>query len=683
MAEQKGFPDFSNATRKVGKLARFFLIDQSLVDRGGHHYDYSTCIVAAAKELGFETLVAANRKASPDLTICGARAIGAFTETVYQKDSCLAGLRRLKRSRQQPENLNAATSWQRTKAIFSLRRFHYRRAWLVSKFAREFQSFFDKYPVADDDHVFLTTVSELELMGLSKYLRANPSSVLATWHLQFHFNIFDGRTPEYDSQKVTESLARSSFQASLADLTCHRLFFYTTSQPLADQYNRLDVGAFMPLPYPVASEFALQDRNARRADLNEQFDGKSRALQFACPGQIRREKGCSDYLQPLVDKLWDSHLATGKIKIAIQRPRKKFLRKEKIELQTPPGAADSAKTNTPACSPFKYYAHPLSRPDYIEFLRNADCGLLLYDSRAYFSRRAGVLGEMLSCGKPLIVPAGSWLASQIAEPVFSHADSIEATSSKDSRRLEIEELEWSLKNAPSSGGTISFDGQKHPFKFSLNRLSEERLMKIDFQWKWPSVAGTYCRISVTQTDGVGVSVSEGVQIIGHRDGDGLPNAMFRLEPTTETIHVTLSNAYGSSTAMIKQLSASMLVLPKEKAKSATGVPAPSLRKSERKSTVTGGNMTSNVRQTATVAAARGEQANLAVDTQVALGSVGIIVADQSQLEGAVKEMVTHFDHYRRSSEAFAGQWFAMHHPNRTVAHLIGAGGRSQDASNSS
>ena len=66
MAEQKGFPDFSNATRKVGKLARFFLIDQSLVDRGGHHYDYSTCIVAAAKELGFETLVAANRKASPD-----------------------------------------------------------------------------------------------------------------------------------------------------------------------------------------------------------------------------------------------------------------------------------------------------------------------------------------------------------------------------------------------------------------------------------------------------------------------------------------------------------------------------------------------------------------------------------------------------------------------------------------
>ena len=682
MTEQSYFPDFSNATRKVGKLARFFLIDQSLVDRGGHHYDYSTCIVTAANELGFETLVAANRKVSPDLMIGGARAIGAFTETVYQKDSCLAGLRHLKRSRQNPDSLKTSTGWQRTKAIFSLRRFHHRRAWLISKFAREFQSFFNKYPIAEDDHVFLTTVSELELMGLSHYLRANPSSVLATWHLQFHFNIFDGRTPEYDSQKITEALTRSSFQASLAELMCHRLFFYTTSQPLADQYNRLDVGDFLPLPYPVAPEFALQDRNARPTDLNEQYDGKSRTLMFACPGQIRREKGCTDYLQPLVDKLWDSHLATGKIKIAIQRPRKKFLRKEKIELQSPLSTNLSGELNTADCSPFKYYAHPLSRPDYIEFLKNSDCGLLMYDSRAYFSRRAGVLGEMLSCGKPLIVPAGSWLATQIAAPVFCHADSVEAESSKDSRRLEIEELEWSLKNAPSRGGTISFDGQKHPFKFSLNRQPAERLMKINFQWKWPNVAGTYCKICVAQTDGAGNAVSEGIQIIGHRDGDRLPNAMFRLESATETIHVTLSNAYGNSTAMIKQLSVSMLV-PGEKTKLTAGVPSPRLRKSARNSALKGGNMTSNVRQTATVAAVGDQQANSSVETEVALGRVGIIVADQSQLESAIKEMVTHFDHYRRSSESFATQWFAMHHPNRTVAHLIGAAGRSQDLSNSS
>ena len=671
------FPDFSNATRKVGKLARFFLIDQSLVNRGGHHYDYSTCIVAAAKELGFETIVAANRKVSADLTVDGTRVIPTFTETVYQKDSCLAGLRHLKRSRRHPADLNTATGWQRTKAVLSLRRFHRRRAWLVSKFAREFQSFFDSYPIAEEDQVFLTTVSELELMGLAKYLRANPCSVLANWHLQFHFNIFDGRTPEYDSQKMTENLVRSSFQSSLAQLTCHRLFFYTTSQPLADQYNRLDVGDFLPLPYPVAPEFAWHPENARPADLNEQFDGKRRSLEFACPGQIRREKGCSEYLQPLVDKLWSTHLATGKINIAIQRPRRKLLRREKIELRMPLKDFEGYEVNTAGCSPFKYYAHPLSRPDYIEFLRNADCGLLMYDSRAYFSRRAGVLGEMLSCGKPLIVPAGSWLASQIAEPVFKHADTIEATS-KDSRRLEIEELEWSLKNAPSSGGAISFDGEKHPFKFSLNRQPEEQLLKIEFQWKWPQVSGTYCRICISQRDNANHSLGEDVQVIGRRDGDRLPNALFRLHSATDSVHVTLSNAYSNSTAIIRQLSTTLLV-PDKETKSANSAPSPK----SRKTAFIGGGAKANGREIVAATAFQANQSVADVETECALGSVGIIVADQSQLDSAVKEMVTHFDHYRSTAEAFAGRWFAMHHPNRTVAHLIGAGDRSQNASNRS
>jgi hypothetical protein len=261
--------------------------------------------------------------------------------------------------------------------------------------------------------------------------------------------------------------------------------------------------------------------------------------------------------------------------------------------------------------------------------------------------------------------------------VFRHADSIEAASSEGSRRLEIEELEWSLENAPSSGGAVSFDGYKHPFKFSLDRQSSDRLMKIDFQWKWPTVAGTYCKICVAQKDATGDSVSDSVQIIGHRDGDALPNALFRVGSATETIHVTMSNAYGGSTAMIRKLSVSMLA-PGTDTRSAASRPSPKARIRAAK----GGNVTSNVRHTATVSTDKGDQAYLGDETEIALGSVGIIVADHSQLDGAVQEMVTHFDHYRRSSEAFAGQWFAMHHPNRTVAHLIGASGRSHSSSNS-
>ncbi len=671
-------------------MSRFFLIDQSLINNGGHHYDYSTCIVAAARELGFETLIAANRKAPTDLTIAGIRVIPAFSETVYQKDSCLAGLRHLKRARQNTIATDA-TGWQRTKAAFAMHRFHRRRSRLVKKYATDFQNFFDRHPVVEDDHVFLTTVSELELMGLAKFLHSNPLSVLATWHLQFHFNVFEGRSPEYDSQKTTEQLARTSFQTSLAELTCHRMFFYTTSRPLAEQYNRLKVGEFTPLPYPVAPEFAqgveqksqLDSQLKSPVELRDVFAEEPRPLRLTCPGQIRREKGCADYLQPLVDQLWASHLANGTIKIAIQRPRKKFLRKEKIELQIPQSQIDTAHCSPPNGSPFEYFSHPLSRSEYIDFLKSADCGLLMYDSRAYYSRRAGVLGEMLACGKPLIVPAGSWLATQIAEPVFQHVDAIAHASSASARRLEIDELEWSMENAPSSGGVISFDGHKHPFSFSLNRRLKEHLLKIDFQWKWPTVAGTYCRICVRQSDGTGAVVAENVQTIGHRAGEQSPTALFRAAPCAQTIDITLSNAFGDSTAMIKHLSATMLgpaatatphhphvhvhdaSLPGKAGILPTGESVNgSLQKSKRGQATT------------TMLPAGNRRQPLSVDSETALGRVGIVVADHSQLADAVREMVDHFDHYRDSARQFSKQWFAMHHPKRTIAHLIGASDRS-------
>ena len=39
-------------------------------------------------------------------------------------------------------------------------------------------------------------------------------------------------------------------------------------------------------------------------------------------------------------------------------------------------------------------------------------------------REVGLLVEMLAAGVPVIVPAGSWLAEQIAEPSFDYAEQI-------------------------------------------------------------------------------------------------------------------------------------------------------------------------------------------------------------------------------------------------------------------
>jgi len=100
-------------------------------------------------------------------------------------------------------------------------------------------------------------------------------------------------------------------------------------------------------------------------------------------------------LQNIVDDLWDDYFATGRLQVAVQRPKRRLIRGEKLELKVPD---DGSPNGSPAA--IDYLRHPLSENQYCDFVRGCDFGLLLHDSRAYYSRRAGVLGELMSCGKP-------------------------------------------------------------------------------------------------------------------------------------------------------------------------------------------------------------------------------------------------------------------------------------------
>ena len=652
-------------------MTSFYIVDQSLVNRGGHHYDYTTCIAEAATSMGFETVIVANQKLDSDTDFPNAQLKRSFKNTVYQRDSYLAGLRHLKRAKvdllnqapKQSSFLGSQLSGLQT--IYRQSKLNKRRGRIIDQFAKDCERAFSDVKFKGSDHIFLTTVSELELMGLAHFLSADPATILPTWHLQFHFNLFDGRTPEYASQAAVEKLTRKCFESALNRLSYHRVQCYTTSQPLADQYNRLGVNQLASLPYPVAPEFALaadqrsnlqphfatknlqlavkqsnanenelaegesethasdvlrlgNERNDQSSDQPIQKSSTRAALRFTCPGQIRREKGCFEYLQPLVNELWDSHLAAGRVKIAVQRPRRKKFRREKIELALP-------KTNDVSNLPtdaIEYFDHPLGREAYIDFIKNTDCGLLFYDSRTYYSRRAGVLGELLSAGKPMIVSAGSWLARQIAEPNFQYGETL-VSQSDAVRTLRIEDVEYGDSNVPAAGGVVSFDQEKHPFRVSFNRQSQEQMMRLSFAWKFPVDEGTFANIEITQKDGQGNPVGSDRQIIGHRQNNKNSSCLFRFHRDAETVELAFRNAFSSSTASLKDIQIE--------------------------------SMTMNAVQDS---------------KSVPLSSVGIIAADAEKLASAVAEMVLHYDHYKASAEEFSQHWFAMHNPVRTVAHLI-------------
>jgi len=331
---------------------------------------------------------------------------------------------------------------------------------------------------------------------------------------------------------------------------------------------------------------------------------------------------------PLVNDIWENHLSTGNVQIVVQRPQKKWhAKKSKLEIELP-----EPVDKLPA-PPIEYFAHPLSKRDYVELIKTSDCGLLFYDSRVYFSRRAGVLGELLSAGKPVIVSAGSWLAEQVQESIFQHVDRL-IESDRLMRTIESSDFSWNRRNVPMSGGVLSFDQSLHPFEFTLARETKrvcEDAFVIEFDWHWPTSPGIYCRIDVTQKDEYGFVLDKSSRVVGFRNSARQVNALFRMQRQTRTVEFSLRNPFHDSTASVNRVRVRTL-RSRDETESEQGFP---------------------------------------------IGQVGIVASDPEDLPNCVDELVRYFDHYSNTAIEFSDRWYARHQPSRTVGHLVATsqGGR--------
>ena len=607
-------------------LANLFLVDHSLRNTEGHHFDYVQCLSRAATEAGLQTIIGAHRDFRSNQL---ENVWPHFRDTTYQASSYLAGLRHLKRQAfnfAQPPDPEAGLL-KRFKYFRSQKSNQRKRVRFVRKFAQDCHSFFGRHEIRSGDHAFFTTVSELELAGLAKYLAANPKTLKANWHLQFHFNLFEGRTPEYASQFTTVQQVRDCFRLAKANVPFHQIHFYTTSQILADQYRRLKAGPFNVLPYPIANCF----RPGQIKDNEKQ--GDDGPIRFTCPGGIRREKGHVRYLQPLVDQIWESHLRPGKAKLVLQRPPRKKMLGEKIALKCPanPLAPKSTDLDLINSTAVEYHPHPLPANEYERLIKSTDCGLLFYNSRHYFSRRAGVMGELLSCGRPVIVPAGSWLSEQIKEGNFSHRESL-SRSAMARRTLPLSDLTCGQSNVPLPGGIVSFDQSRTPFEANFEMQHDETAFVVRWKWHWPVETGSFAKVELlgeagdTECTELAKTQTAAGRITIRAQTAGIANKQFGSvifrNPQlgkASTIRLRFRNAFHNSTATIKDL------------------------------------------QIVTLGGDNGA---------TPLGIVGISAADESNLPGCVEEMVQHYDHYQRSASQFAEKWYEQHEPRRTITHLL-------------
>ena len=612
-------------------MANFYLIDQSLEKLGGHHFDYVRCVAEACQARGFRNVIGTHQhfKQSDGLKKFG-EIRNVFRKSTYLADSYLSGLRHLTRSGDRFIELEAAepSVWRRPWLAGQLWRHRRRREFLVRGFAESCKDFFRSAAGSPQDHVFFTTVNEIEFLGLATFLSQHPEMIELNWHLQFHFNLFDGRTPEYESQHQVARMVQRCFDSALAKVPFHKIQFYTTSDTLAEQYNRLGVGPFEVLAYPVRPDFFHASvepapcrlggdavvSNGGRDEASPSVGRRERPLRLTCPGEFRREKSNADCLQNLVNQVWDRYLVNRQIRLALQRPIRRWPAREKIDLQ-PPTEGSSADSDW-----VEYYSHPLDESSYIDLISNTDCGLLVYDSRAYYSRRAGVLGELLSSGKPVIVPAGCWLADQVQDSVFAHVH--RQVSQHGVGALASSQWERDFRNVPLPGGVLSFDQSRHPFLFGFQReqafLPNFNAFAIEFDWHWPQARGVYCRIEVDFLDRLGEVLETAVQVVGHSHRSIRPAAVFQSFDRFDSVRVKLTNAFHDSSASVRNLEVKCLDL---------------------------------------------KQA-------IAVGEVGVIAADQAEVPRAVDEIVKHYEHYRDTAEFHSRDWRTRHEPGQTIDHLV-------------
>jgi len=457
-------------------MPNFVVIDHSITDLAGHHYGYAAHVLGAAERAGYQPVLATNRKyaSAPDANAGLGETRGAEAQwpihRVYEFDFWAeleaAWPRRVLRS--------IANRLFRTCAVFRSRRVYqlqnaannsarrepgeaspepgvvhklvrlladvYRRTLghnhpvppqkATAAFARDTKLLFEKVELGAGDIVFIPTISHRDMLGLLEFFRNGSQSAGASWHLLFRRSLPESSAQGDASPDAALNEIRGAFESFRREAGGRRVYFYTDSEELTEQYNQLGTFRFRTLPIPhtcTSQERILSNGPCRITYL----------------GDARREKGYH-LLPAIVRDLKTDYLETGKARFVVQsnpNPREG-------EGET---AIARAELDCFPPSMVTLYNEPLSSDGYKDLLLHSDITLLPYDRIDYSARSSGILAESLAAGIPVIVPAGTWLSRQLPPALIQIDSPSQVTGETVPLGVagliyhEIEEIPWLIR----------------------------------------------------------------------------------------------------------------------------------------------------------------------------------------------------------------------------------------------
>lgn len=609
-------------------MAKFVLIDQSFRGVGERRCQYALHIARAAEAAGYQVVLATHRRF---------RNAGLPTQWMV--------LRLFRQDQSRDLRRSPVWSWIEPclrlaglGALIDAARQRRQRG----DFARGCAKLFQHIQVQAGDHVFLPAATQSDLLGLVQFLSVALQSEHADWHLQFHEPILPGRESGNTSRAVPLEAAQQLFQVALDQVTHHRLHFYAATDSLAAQYNRLGVADFRPLPYPVGNEFRQARPSAIGTTSKSGGTPAAATPMSAAKSALRvtyldggyKAKG-HHVLSDFLSDSWQDQLTAHRVQLVVplessphlpvprhDRPHSKACDPQDISVREPVVYVSTSPD--------------VMGDDYLSLIRRTDLALFLYESDHYQVRCCATLLDMLAAGIPVIVPAGCYLAEQIAEPIYRHLEQLPrqlpVIGQFGSDEIVWRQLHGTVEGAVGAARILTFGDALANVTGELPIPDGTREMLISFRWVRPADPSTYVRLQAEQYDADGNRLDRVVTIVGHRSSDRAVPMLIHIKRKTERVRLAWRNAYHHAPITVDDVQVLFL--------SVAGMP----------------------------------------DGHCPAGAVGLIAADFRQARDHVKEMIHHYDHYRETAASFAQTWYADHDPQCTLAQLLAKATTSQTQS---
>lgn len=376
-------------------------------------------------------------------------------------------------------------------------------------------------------------------------------------------------------------------------------------------------GQFQTLKLPVSFQqltFPVREELRRIAPPT-----RATAKRIVCAGGFRAERG-QVTLPEIISSVWNDLLKSGHAQIHVQRSD---------PLWTVPLPAGANATDA-VMPPIVYHPHPLSTESYNKLIQNADIGLLLHEPHSYYSRLSAVYQEYVCAGIPVIAPAGCWLGDQVAEENTRYIERLLAE--RQAQIVQHDATTWKSgsgkKLASAAGGRVSFRGPQWSLVAEVTPPNRATELVVQFRWPEPEASGQYVRVALEIQTASGRFEQTAQVLLGPGKASGNFATMFHLQPGLAGARLVLSNAFHNDTFTIANPQLTFLASPDA---GSAGIP---------------------------------------------LGQCGVSFAERSEIPRLIREVLAHYDHYRRRAQEKSPAWCRRLEPVATLTELTSSNQRS-------